>query len=233
VKPLDGKLAVVTGASRGIGSAIADQLLSAGVRHVVRLARTLPDKSDGRCTDLGCDVADAASVANAASQILGDQGVPDILVNNAGAFLLKPVEQTTFEEFQEQVDANLVGAFVVMREFLPHFRERDTGHIVNIGSIADHEAYPGNAAYGASKYGLRGLHETVKAELAGTNIRLSLISPGPTDTTLWDAMDPDARDDLPKRAAMLRPDDVAEAVLFAVTRPPHVSVDWMWVNPAH
>lgn len=227
---LDGRLAVVTGASRGIGGAIAQYLADAGARHVVRLARTLEDRTDGRCTDLTCDVSREDDVARVTTRILAEQGAPDILVNNAGAFLLKPIHETSAEEFRTQVDANLVGAFFTMRAFLPHLLERGAGHVVNIGSVADHEAFPGNAAYGASKSGLRGLHEAVRAELAGTPIRLSLVSPGPTDTALWDPMNPDANDDLPKRADMLRPEDVAEAVLFVVTRPVHVNVDWMWVG---
>ena len=228
---LQGTLAVVTGASRGIGQVLAENLLSAGAKHVVRLARSLEDGTEGTTTDIRCDVANERDVSAASARILESIGVPDIVVNNAGAFLLKPLEETTAEEFRTQIDANLVGAFYIMRAFLPRLRERNAGHIVNVGSIGDHEAYPGNAAYGASKYGLRGLHRTAQAELRGSRVRLSLVSPGPTDTSIWDPMNPDARDDVPKRAAMLRPADVVEAIMFVLTRPAHVSIDWMWVNP--
>lgn len=228
---LQDQLAVVTGASRGIGLAIAQRFEQAGARHVVRLARTLSTTSAERHTDLRCDVTQDDEVGRAARHIFDTLGTPDILVNNAGAFLLKPVQETSTAEFLEQVNANLLGAFFLMRAFLPWFVERGSGQIVNVGSVADHEAYPGNAAYGASKYGLRGLHETVRAELAGSGVRLSLISPGPTDTALWDGVDAASDPTVRPRASMLRPDDVADAVLFAVTRPPHVSIDWMWVNP--
>ncbi len=105
------------------------------------------------------------------------------------------------------------------------------GRIVTIGSVADYRTFPGNAAYGASKRGLRALHEVLQEELAGTGVRATLISPGPTDTRLWDPLDPDRREDLPGRASMLQPNDVAEAVLFAVTRPDRVTVDVLRLQP--
>ena len=88
-----------------------------------------------------------------------------------------------------------------------------------------------HSAYAASKYGLRGLHETLVDEYRGSGVRLTLISPGPVDTTLWDPIDPDTREGFTPRADMLRPADVAEAVLFAATRPPHVHIDWLRLGP--
>ena len=225
------KVAVVTGASRGIGLAIAQELEAAGA-HIVRLARSIAEKVDTERTDLRCDVTDEHEVLRATARVLELHGAPDILVNNAGAFLLKPIHETTAEEFEQQVAANLHGAFFLLRAFLPHFVQRGSGHIVNIGSVADHRPFLGNAAYGASKYGLRGLHEAVAMEVAGTGVRMTLISPGPTDTTLWDPMNAEGRSDVPSRADMLRPVDVAETVLFVVTRPPHVSVEWLRVMSA-
>jgi len=104
--------------------------------------------------------------------------------------------------------------------------------MVTIGSVADHAAFSGNTAYAASKFGLRGLHETLLAEYRGSGMRFTLVSPGPTDTAAWDAVDPDSRPGFTPRARMLRPGDVAEAVLFAATRPSHVQVDWLRLGPA-
>jgi NADP-dependent 3-hydroxy acid dehydrogenase YdfG len=103
---------------------------------------------------------------------------------------------------------------------------------VTIGSVVDHQPYAGNAAYAASKYGVRGLHEVLAEEVRGKGVRTTLISPGATDTRLWDDLDPDAREDLPARADMLLPIDVAEAVLYAVTQPPRVNVEWIRLLPA-
>jgi NAD(P)-dependent dehydrogenase (short-subunit alcohol dehydrogenase family) len=235
VTPLGGKVAVVTGASRGIGRATAEALEDAGAL-VVRLARSVSAETQleglrrtggvDRRVEIRCDVTIESDVRRAADTLLATIGAPDILVNNAGGFLLKPLGDTTVDEFRQQLEVNLVGAFVVLRTFLPAMTERG-GHVVTIGSIADHAALPGNAAYAASKFGLRGLHETLRAEYQGKGLRFTLISPGATDTTLWDPIDPDHRPDLPNRAAMLQPADVAEAVLFAVTRPDRAIVRLM------
>src|SRR2546427_1611927 len=101
---------------------------------------------------------------------------------------------------------------------VPPLVRRGTGHFVTIGSIADYVAFTGSTAYTASKFGLRGMHEVLRAELSRTGVRTTLVSPGPVDTPIWDAIDPDARPGFTKRNAMLQAGDVAEAGLFAVTR---------------
>jgi len=227
--PLAGKLAVVTGASRGIGRAVANALHAAGC-HVVRLARTLAEQAGERLTDLSCDVCDAASVARAAGKVLAQHGPPDLLVNAAGSFLLKPLAETNAEEFAGQLATNLSGPFAVLRAFTGPMIARGSGLIVTIGSIADHATFPGNAAYSASKYGLRGLHGVLAAELAGTGVRATLLSPGPVDTSLWDQVDL-SRPGFTQRAGMLRAADVAEAVVFLATRPEHVAVPELHIEP--
>lgn len=237
---LDGRTALVTGASRGIGLAVADALEQAGAL-VIRVSRSVEARADevsllrrtggvDRRIELRCDVALEHEVQRLAETVRETIGAPDILVSNAGAFLLKPFAETTAEEFRHQLDVNLTGAFLVYRALLPLMAPRG-GQVVTIGSIADHAALPGNAGYAASKFGLRGLHETLRAEYAGTALRFTLVSPGPTDTSLWDPVDPDRRPDLPNRDAMLRADDVAEAVRFAVTRPPRATVESLRIMP--
>ena len=105
------------------------------------------------------------------------------------------------------------------------------GSFIAIGSVADHRGLAGNAAYAASKYALRGLHETLVEEYRGSGVRLTLVSPGPTDTSMWDPVDPDSREGFIPRAGMLRPSDVAEAVVFVASRPPHVHIDWLRIGP--
>jgi NAD(P)-dependent dehydrogenase (short-subunit alcohol dehydrogenase family) len=231
VSALAGRVAVVTGASRGIGAAVAARLLGEGA-VVVRLARKLSERRAARELDLPCDVGDAARVGVVAAAIRAEVGVPDVVVNNAGAFHLAPFEETSNADFDAQVSANLRGPWLVARAFVPMLRTAGRGLLVTVGSIADHAAFSGNAAYAASKFGLRGLHETLVAEYRGTGVRFSLVSPGPTDTAAWDAVDPDSRPGFTPRARMLRPADVAEAVLFLATRPSHVQVDWLRLGPA-
>lgn len=216
--PLAGKIAVVTGASRGIGLAVANELRAAGA-HVVRLARSLSDTTAERRTDLRCDVGRAEEVERATGKLLAEVGLPDIVVNNAGVFFTKPIGETSAAEFDQTIAANLTGAFLVARAFVPLFVKRGAGHLVTIGSSSDHIAYSGNSAYAASKYGVRGMHEVIAVEVAGTGVRTTLISPGGVDTNLWDPIDPDTKPGFTKRKDMLRAEDVADAVVFAVTRP--------------
>lgn len=228
---LAGRLALVTGASRGIGAAIAAALRDAGAT-VVRVARTLAAGPHDGMHDLPCDVGDATAVARLAADVLARIGTPDIVVNNAGGFGLTPFERAEPAELARQLAVTLVGAFAVARGFLPAMRMRGSGVLVTIGSIADHVALPENTIYSTTKYGLRGLHETLAVEYRGTGVRCTLVSPGPTDTTIWDSVDPDNRPGFVPRRAMLRPADVADAVLFVATRPPHVHVDWLRLGPA-
>ena len=227
---LDGRVALVTGASRGIGLAIAEAFGTAGAR-VVRVARSLTSHEAPERLDLPCDLTDPAAVEAMAARVLAARGVPDVVVSNAGSFLLAPLEATGPGDFAAQIAANLTAPFLVARAFLPAMRARGSGHLITIGSIADHAGLAGNAAYGAAKFGVRGLHETLRAECRGTGVRCSLVSPGPTDTDAWDAVDPDRRPGFTPRAKMLRPADVAEAVCWVASRPGHVDVDWLRINP--
>jgi NAD(P)-dependent dehydrogenase (short-subunit alcohol dehydrogenase family) len=231
LSPLAGRVAVVTGASRGIGAATAEALGALGAR-VVRVARSLAPRSDARGEDVPCDLTDARAWDAAAAGILARHGAPDVVVSNAGAFVMRPLEHTTDADVDAQLAVNLRAPFAVARALLPPMRRAGRGLLIHVGSIADHVGFPGNAAYSASKYGLRGLHEALAAEYRGTGVRLALVSPGPTDTAVWDPIDPDRQPGLPSRAEMLRPADVAEAIAFVATRPPHVHVDWLRLGPA-
>jgi NADP-dependent 3-hydroxy acid dehydrogenase YdfG len=225
------RTAVVSGASRGIGLEIARALAEQGVR-VAMLART-ETALHGGAKALGagalpivCDVADADAVSRAAARVASEfGGPPDALVNNAGVFSLARVEATRPADFRAALDVNLVAPFLLVRAFLPAMRERRRGHVVTIGSIADHAAFPENGAYAASKFGLRALHEVLRAELRGSGVRATLVSPGPVDTALWDDLDPDTRPGFTPRRDMLPARAVADAVLFALSRPDGVNVD--------
>ena len=227
---LAGQTALVTGASRGIGAAVAELFAAEGAQ-VIRISRTLKPGSRENVQDLACDLTQAIEVERLAGDIMAKRGAPDIVVSNAGAFLPRPLETTTPADLELQLAVNLQAPFAVARAFLPAMRAAGRGSFITVGSTADHTAYPENAAYAASKYGLRGLHETLLAEYRGTGVRLTLVSPGPTDTSVWDPVDPDRREGFIPRQGMLRPGDVAEAILFVATRPEHVLIDWLRLGP--
>jgi NAD(P)-dependent dehydrogenase (short-subunit alcohol dehydrogenase family) len=228
---LVGKVALVSGASRGIGLAVAEELRAAGA-HVVRLARSLSDGSVERDTTLRCDVTRPDEVDRVVARAIAEVGVPDIVVTSTGVFYVKPLAETTPEEFTETINTNLTGPFLVVRALLPRLLERGRGHVVTIGSSSDHIPYPGNSAYAASKYGVRGMHEVLTAELANSGVLTSLVSPGSTDTDIWNRVDPDSKPGFRKRKDMMRPEDVAEAVLFVVTREPRMMVTEIRLAPS-
>lgn len=236
--PLAGRTAVVTGGSRGIGRATAERLAGAGAR-VALLARGREALQDA-VREIGhdsvaipCDVTERDSLTRAAARIVDELGgAPDVLVNAAGAFQLARVDETTPAQFAALIEANLVAPFVVTRTFLPEMRSRGRGHVVSVGSVADRAIYPENGAYSASKFGLRALHAVLREELRGSGVRTTLVSPGPTDTALWDVVQGSPETRLVARDRMLQAGAVADAILFAVTRPVDVNVDELRLSPA-
>jgi NADP-dependent 3-hydroxy acid dehydrogenase YdfG len=152
--------------------------------------------------------------------------VPDILVNNAGIFRVAMVEETLPGSFVEMINTNLVGPFLFVQAFLAGMKSRKSGHVVTIGSIADRTIYTGNAAYSAAKYGLRAVHEVMRAELRGTGVRTTLISPAATDTEIWNSITLTDPGDKPHSSrTMLDAEDVVSAVMFALRQPERVNVD--------
>ncbi len=233
---LAGRSALVTGASRGIGFAIAAALTSAGVRTwmIARDAARLHDAArqlGGNAFTLPCDVGDRSAVQHAASAVSENLGgAPDILVNNVGVFPLHSIESTSPESFADTLQVNVLAPFLFARAFLSDMRQRGSGHVVTLGSVADRHTFPENGAYAASKHAQRAFHEVLRQELRGSGVRATLVSPSPTDTDIWDPVDPDNREGFPPRALMLRPADVADAVMFAITRPVHVNIDELRVS---
>ena len=227
--PLAGRWAVVTGASRGIGAEVARRLASNGARLAL-LARGR-EALDALAAELGaepvvCDVGDPAQVVRAAERITAlTGGAPDIVVNNAGMFSIEAAHKTSVDHFRRTLEVNLVAPFALARAFLPAMRARGSGHVITLGSVADRNIYPGNAAYSASKYGLRALHEVLRAELRGSGVRASLVSPGPVDTELWDPIDPDRKPGFTPRSQMLSAGEVADVVQWVLLAPATVNVD--------
>src|SRR5262249_38677467 len=155
---------------------------------------------------------DTSAVERLGQRVLAESGPPDILINNAGVFDRIPFEQATAAELTRQLQVNLIGPFAVTRAFLPAMKRAGRGLIITIGSVADRNAYPENSVYSATKFGLRGLHEVLAAEYRGSGVRFSLVSPGPTDTPIWDGVT--GGSPVRPRSEMMSPADVAQAVLF-------------------
>jgi NADP-dependent 3-hydroxy acid dehydrogenase YdfG len=227
---LDGRRAVVTGASRGIGAAIARALDARGVRTLL-VARTesalneLAASLKHACA-LPADLRDSLAPVRISDAAIRELDGPiDVLVNNAGSFVVAPIAETSDAVLDELLSLNLAAPFRLVRALLPVMVARNSGHIVTIGSVADRKVFPGNAAYAAAKYGARALHEATLAEARHTGVRVTLVSPGPVNTAAWDPYNPDSAKGFTPRAQMLVPDDVADAVVWALTRPVTVNID--------
>lgn len=233
---LTGRGAVVTGASRGIGLAIARRLAAGGARvaMIARGAETLAQRAaelGGAALPIPCDVADAVAVGRAMQVVtLTFGGAPDILINNAGIFHPRPVADITPEDFAASIAVNLNAAFYLVHAVVRAMRTRGRGDIVTVGSVADRTAFAGNGSYSPGKFGARALHDVVREELRGTGVRATLVSPGPTDTEIWGDLAGTGR--FPPREAMLSADAVADAVLYALTRPPAVNIDELRLSSA-
>lgn len=232
--PLRGATAVVTGATGGIGRAVARRLAEGGARVALLARRREPLEALAREIDgwaVPCDVTDADGVGRAAAGVVERAGRPPrVVVAAAGVFDLEPVHEMGLEAIERNLSVNLLGGILTVRAFLPHLREAGEGTIVQVGSVAGRRAMPGNAAYSASKYGIRGFHEVLLDELRGSGVRATLLEPAATDTPIWDPSDPDGSPHLPDRKEMLAPGDVADAILFAVTRPPRVQIPFLPVE---
>jgi len=224
VAGLEGKTAIVTGASSGIGAAIARALAAEGAR-VVGGARRV-DRVETEIK-LELDVTDPASCERFVEHAVGELGGLDILVNNAGLGLgREPLDASTEEDEEVVLETNVHGVIRMTRLCLPHIR--DGGHIVNMGSIAGRQPYENAALYIASKYAVRGFTYALREDLLGRPIHLTTIEPGLVETNFSRVR---FRGDEEKAAAVyanvepVRPDDVAECVVFAVTRPHRVNID--------
>jgi 3-hydroxy acid dehydrogenase / malonic semialdehyde reductase len=232
VAGLEGKTAIVTGASSGIGAAIAKALSANGVL-VAGGARRVDQLETEIALEL--DVTDPASCERFVAQALEELGGLDILVNNAGLGLGRdPFDKSTEEDEETVLETNVHGVLRMTRLCLPHIR--DGGHIVNMGSVAGREPYQNAAVYITSKFAVRGFTYALRQDLLGRPIHLTTVDPGLVETNFSRVR---FRGDEEKAKAVyaglepVRPEDVAECVLFALTRPQHVNIDEIVVKALH
>jgi len=241
--PLQGKVALVTGASSGIGEATALALARAGAR--VAIAARRRDRLDAvarRIADLRSEAlvleADVARPEEAES-IVGRTaerwGRLDVLVNNAGLMALSPIERARVEDWRRMLDLNLLGLMVTTRAALPHMRRQKDGHVVNISSTAGRVSNPDASVYAATKFGVGAFSEALRREVYRDNIRVTIIEPGAVATELREHVpDPDTRERIDTWARSMRQlqsEDVAAAILYAVSQPPHVNVNEILLRP--
>ncbi|MBO9533006.1 MAG: SDR family oxidoreductase [Solirubrobacteraceae bacterium] len=239
---LTGRVAVITGASSGIGEATARTLAAHGAQ-VLLLARRLDRiaaiqqeiaAAGGIALAVECDVTDPAGL-NRASVAARELGRADILVNNAGVMLISPFEAGHVREWHQMLDVNLRGVFDTTNAFLDALTDGG-GDIVNVSSVAGRQTGPGAAAYCATKWGLNGWSDALRKELLHRGVRVGLVEPGAVATELTDHITHDEARERAKRELeteqTLDPQDIADAILFMVSRPAHAAVNEMLVRPA-
>lgn len=230
---LTGKTALVTGATRGIGFAIARMLAGAGAtvaicgrsqEHVDDAIRRLTEGSARKVVGKAADVRASAEVAALFTWIDSTTGGPDILVNNAGVATMKATADLTPEDWQRTIETNLSGAFYCSRAALTRMKNRGRGYIINIGSLAGKNAFAGGAAYNASKFGLNGFSEAMMMDHRHDNVRVSQIMPGSVDTEFSGGL---ARADW--KIAL---EDIGEIVLMLLRMPERTLVSRIEVRPS-
>jgi len=219
---LTGKIAIVTGGTRGIGRAIAESLVSAGVRVAItarneqELSNTLSQFNQigsGQAGAYVCDVRNYEQVKSVFANVARDFGGVDILVNNAGIGMFKSVESTSADEFRAVLETNLFGVFYCCHEAIPLMKKRGGGYIINISSLAGTNAHPEMAAYNASKFGLNGFSEALMQEVRHDRIKVSYIMPGSVNTEFGGDEPSDQKN------WQLQPADIARVVMDLLAFP--------------
>ncbi|WP_419935297.1 SDR family NAD(P)-dependent oxidoreductase [Candidatus Palauibacter sp.] len=239
-----GQLALVTGASAGIGEAIARRMARDGANLVLwarrsdrlaQLAEEIASTTGANVQTCVVDVRDHEAVVAEADRLMAVTGAPDIVINNAGlAAGMALVQDAEVDDWNRMIDTNVKGLLFVTRAFLPAMVARDSGHVVNIGSIAGRQVYPGGSVYCASKYAVQALTEGSNLDVLGTGVRVSGVNPGMVETEF--SLVRFGGDAARARAVYegthpLRPEDVAEVVSFVLNAPPHINVADVVVLP--
>ena len=240
---LDGKTALITGASSGIGAATAEALAAEGAN--VSLAARRSDRLDetaeriedagGEALSITADVTEETDIEAMIDATTDAFGGLDVLVNNAGVMLLAPVGRADTDDWRRMVSINLTGLMNTTHAALPTLKKDEPGHVVNISSDARRGPGAGFGAYAATKAGVSTFSESLRGEVAGDGVRVTTIEPGATDTELPEHI-PDAAANENVEAAIesmrtLESADVAAAIRYAVTQPPRVNVDELLVRP--
>jgi NADP-dependent 3-hydroxy acid dehydrogenase YdfG len=249
-RPLEGTVALVTGASSGIGEATATVLAGHGAavalvaRRHDRLA-VLAEKiqaGGGRAITVEADITEQAQAEAAVRRAVDELGRLDTLINNAGVMLLGPIVDAPLSEWQRMVEINLLGLLYTSHAALPHLLRaaaddpRQVADLVNISSVAGRVARSGSGVYNATKHGVGAFSESLRQEVTGRHVRVGLIEPGGTATELSSHNRPEIREQVAERwrsVELLAADDIADAIGYLVTRPRHVAINEMLIRPTN
>jgi NADP-dependent 3-hydroxy acid dehydrogenase YdfG len=228
------KTAIISGASRGIGRAVATRLSNEGY-FVMLLARNAEeiselefeiDQAGGKALSFAIDIANEAEVNDTVSQIVRDFGRIDVVVNNAGVGVFKPADAIDAEEWDRVMDVNVKGSFLLTKAALPTMKQAGRGHIVGIASDVSKRTFATGSLYCASKYAQHAFFEGLRREIRSLGIKVSVIYPGLVDTYFHDG-----EPGQPKRAGYLQPRDIADAVSYIIQAPEHVIIDELMLHP--
>lgn len=241
---LKNQTAVITGASSGIGEAIAHHLAEKGANVVLaarrserlqELSEDIQKKYSTEAKVVETDVTKKEDVENLVNAAHNTFGSVDIFVNNAGVMLLSFLKNDHVDEWEQMVDVNIKGVLYGIHAALPKMLEQGSGHMINVSSVAGHEVFPSSTVYSATKYAVKALSMGMEKELASTNVRVTNISPGAVDTELTDHITDDDVLEMFKDRSMtpLNAEDIASAVSYAVTQPKNVNVNEVIVRPVN
>ncbi|MDZ7780873.1 MAG: SDR family oxidoreductase [Gemmatimonadota bacterium] len=228
---LSDKVAIVTGSTKGIGRSVAEHLVAAGSRVVVSarteadVERTAAELGD-LATPIPCDVADPEECEKLVQQTVRQLGRLDILVNNAGLGVFKPISELSVEEWRRQIDVNLGGVFYCSKAALKPLSESGDGFIINIGSLASRNTFPGGTGYNASKFGLLGMTEAMMLDVRYDDVRVSVVMPGSVNTPF------SGREPSGERTWRLQPEDCALAVMQLLEYPKEAHVSRIEMRPS-
>jgi NADP-dependent 3-hydroxy acid dehydrogenase YdfG len=245
---LNGTVALVTGASSGIGEASARALAGAGAAVAIaarrkdrldELAREI-EQSGGRALAIETDVTNQEQASSAVQRTVSELGRLDTVVNNAGVMLLGPILDAPIEEWDRMIDLNLKGLMYITHAALPHLlsaaegEPRRVADLINVSSVAGRVARSGSGVYNLTKHGVGAVSESLRQELTERHVRVSLVEPGAVDTELKDHLREEVREQALKRFAkieMLEAEDIADAITYIVTRPRRVAVNELLIRP--